>query len=130
MTVKGSCLCGAVRYEVDGPLRDVSACHCTQCRKQSGHHVAATSAAKADLTVEGQDRITWFSSSPGYRRGFCGTCGSHLFWDCEESDKTSIFAGSLDDATGLKVFEHIFVADKGDYYEIADDVPKFDTYPG
>ena len=129
MTVKGRCLCGAVRYTVDGPLRDVSACHCSQCRKQSGHHVAATSTAKADLTITGKDKITWFSSSPGYRRGFCGACGSHLFWDNQESEKIGIFAGSLDGAAGLKIFEHIFVADKGDYYDIADDVPRHDAYP-
>ncbi len=129
MTARGSCLCGAVQYSIDGPLRDVGACHCTQCRKQSGHHVAATSAAKADLTIRGGDNITWFASSPGYRRGFCRTCGSHLFWENEAGEKISIMAGSLDGATGLKIFEHIFVADKGDYYEITDGLPQHDTYP-
>ena len=129
MSAAGSCLCGAVRFRVDGPLRDVIGCHCRQCRKQSGHHVAATSAARGDLTVDGADAMTWFQSSPGHRRAFCATCGSHLFWDLEASANVSIFAGSLDAPTGIRLAAHIFMASKGDYYEIADGLPQHETYP-
>lgn len=117
----GSCLCGAVTYEVKGPLRPVIACHCRQCRKTSGHHVAATSAARTDIEIEG--KVTWFASSPSARRGFCGTCGSNLFWDGPGSH-LSIFAGTLDTPTGLTLAGHIFCADKGDYYSIADALPQ------
>lgn len=122
MTATGSCLCGTVKYTVDGPLRDVTACHCTQCRKQSGHHYAATSAADANLTIEGGDNLTWYEASDDAKRGFCKICGSALFWKHNSENKTSIMAGSLDDDAGVKLVEHIFTADKGDYYEIGDDV--------
>ncbi len=122
MTATGGCLCGAVRYRVAGPLRDVVACHCTQCRRGSGHHVAATAARRSDLHVEGEPR--WFASSEGARRGFCPTCGSNLFWERQGAERISIWAGSLDAPTGLEMRGHIFVADKGDYYEIADGLPQ------
>ncbi|SMX31477.1 GFA family protein [Actibacterium lipolyticum] len=117
----GSCLCGAVRYQVTGPMRPVIACHCVQCRKSSGHHVAATSAPRDDVMIEGE--VTWYASSDEARRGFCGTCGSQLFWD-GPGKNLSIFAGTLDNPTGLTLAGHIFCADKGDYYDIADGTPQ------
>ncbi|WP_127562344.1 GFA family protein [Nioella ostreopsis] len=121
----GSCLCGAVHFIVTGPLRPVIACHCSQCRKTSGHHVAATSARRDRIAVTGE--VTWFQSSATARRGFCATCGSNLFWD-GAGENLSIFAGSLDGATGLKIAGHIFCADKGDYYEIPKGVPQAEGY--
>ena len=120
----GGCLCGAVTYVVSGPLRDVIACHCTQCRKSSGHHVAATSCHRDDIDVTG--KVTWYQSSDTARRGFCGICGSNLFWD-GAGVNLSIFAGTLDGPTGIKMAGHIFCADKGDYYELSDDLPKADA---
>lgn len=127
MTTTGSCLCGAVSFTIDGALRQVIACHCTQCRKQSGHFVAATAADKTAVTITGGDAITWYIATPGYRRGFCGTCGSLLFWEDEAADTISIMAGVLDGSTGVKISHHIHVAAKGDYYRIADGVPQ---HPG
>ncbi|MEP2137963.1 MAG: GFA family protein, partial [Erythrobacter sp.] len=121
MSVTGSCLCSAVRFEVNGPLRPVIACHCVQCRKTSGHHVAATSALRSDVDVHGE--VTWFASSKDARRGFCSTCGSNLFWD-GPGVNLSIFAGTLDGSTGLELAGHIFCDAKGDYYEIEGDLPK------
>lgn len=117
----GSCLCGQIRYTVDGSLRPVVACHCAQCRKTSGHHVAATSCARDDIAIEGV--VTWYASSETARRGFCGTCGSNLFWD-GAGQNLSIFAGTLNEATGLSIKGHIYCADKGDYYEIPKNVPQ------
>ena len=116
----GSCLCGAVSFHVSGPLRPVVACHCVQCRKTSGHYVAATSAKREHIEINGE--IRWFASSKTARRGFCPTCGSSLFWD-GQGENLSIHAGVLDGATGLKISAHIFCADKGDYYDIPDNVP-------
>lgn len=116
----GSCLCGAVRFTVAGPLRPVIACHCTQCRKTSGHHVAATAALRDDIRITGD--VTWYASSDAARRGFCPACGSNLFWD-GPGTHLSIFAGTLDAPTGLALAGHIFCANKGDYYEISDDLP-------
>ncbi len=123
MTSCGGCLCGAVLYETEGPLRPVVACHCTQCRKSSGHHVAATSAPRDGVKIEGQ--VQWYQSSPEARRGFCPVCGSNLFWDGPGSH-LSIFAGTLDAPSGVRLEGHIFCADKGDYYDIDEDLPKAD----
>jgi hypothetical protein len=120
-THEGGCLCGAIRYRVAGPLRSVVACHCSQCRRSSGHHVAATAARRADVTIEGE--VAWYESSSRARRGFCPKCGSNLFWAGADPDRLSIFAGTLDSPTGLVMTGHIFVADKGDYYEITDGLP-------
>ena len=65
----GSCLCGAVTYRVNGALRPVVACHCIQCRKTSGHYVAATSARREAIEITGE--VTWFRSSESALRGFC-----------------------------------------------------------
>ncbi len=122
-TATGSCLCGAIRYAINGPLRPVIACHCAQCRKTSGHHVAATSALREAVKIEGA--VTWYQSSGTARRGFCGTCGSNLFWD-GPGTHLSIFAGTLDGDPGVRLAGHIFCADKGAYYDIDGDLPKAD----
>ena len=116
---RGSCLCGATTYQVRGPLRDVVACHCSQCRKQTGHYLSATSAAVADFALLRDAELRWYRSSPLARRAFCGTCGSALFWQSDAwPDQISITAGTLDGPTGLVTEGHIFCADKGDYYVI------------
>ena len=124
-THSGHCLCGAVRFRTSGKLRDVIACHCGQCRRQTGHFYAATNVQDEGLTVEGGDSVTWYRASETAGRGFCRTCGSALFWKADGSDYTSILAGAFDQPTGLKIGVHIFCADKGDYYEIADDAPQY-----
>jgi hypothetical protein len=120
----GSCLCGAVKYQVIGTLRPVVACHCGQCQKASGHHVAATSAKREDFELLEDSGLKWFSSSEGIRRGFCQQCGGNLFWDKAELPSISIFAGTLDQPSGLKLVEHIYVEEKADYYEITDTLPQ------
>jgi hypothetical protein len=120
----GSCLCGAVRFEVNGDLSPPAACHCSQCRRQSGHFFASTDVPRNALTLHGGDRITWFRSSGKVQRGFCSTCGSFLFWDPVEKDYLSIAMGAFDQPTRTRLKMHIFVADKGDYYDIADGLPQ------
>ncbi|WP_426228132.1 GFA family protein [Pararhizobium sp. DWP3-4] len=121
----GSCNCGAVRFRTHGELREVIACHCSQCRKQTGLYYAATNVADSKLDLEGGENITWYRSSPQARRGFCRTCGSALFWKMDSLDYTSIMAGAFDTPTGLAFGVHIFCADKGDFYEINDALPQF-----
>ena len=118
----GGCMCGGVRYEVRGALREVVACHCSQCRRSSGHFVAATGASSDRLTLTRTDSLAWYASSDRAERGFCSRCGSSLFWRPRKGDAswTSIMAGTLDGPTHLKIAKHIFVADKGDYYAITD----------
>lgn len=121
---EGGCLCGGVRYRVTGPLRPVVMCHCTQCRRTTGHVMAATAARRTDFHFVRQDDLRWFESSARARRGFCGNCGSTLFWDGAGLAHISIAAGTLDSTRGLKIACHIFVANKGDYYVIEDEAPQ------
>jgi hypothetical protein len=121
---RGSCLCGAVRFEVTGSLPPPDACHCSQCRKHSGHYFASTDVPRAALTIHGEDNLTWFRSSEKVRRGFCSTCGSSLFWDPIYKDWIGIAMGAFEMPTDTKLRIHIFVADKGDYYDIKDGLPQ------
>ena len=122
---RGRCLCGGVRFEVHGALRPVIYCHCTMCRRSSGHFDAATACAPEHLRLLAAQPLRWYQSSASARRGFCGTCGSQLFWERTHGSHISIWAGTLDMPTGLKAVEHIFVGDKGDYYEITDGLPQW-----
>ncbi|MEM7074319.1 MAG: GFA family protein [Pseudomonadota bacterium] len=119
----GSCLCGDIRFEYPRDAVGVTtACHCGQCRKQSGHVWAIAEVPKVQVSIEGAP--CWYSSSPGTERGFCPRCGSVLFWRAEDEDLMSVSLGALDGPTSLKLESHIFVKDKGDYYEIADGLPQ------
>lgn len=120
----GSCLCGSVAYRVDGELSPVDYCHCSQCRKTSGHYVAACSCNPEQLTFTDDASLRWYASSASADRGFCNVCGSSLFWRPKHGKHISIMAGTLDVPTGLKSVEHIFVADASDYYTIDDGLPQ------
>lgn len=127
----GGCLCGGVRYQVTGMLRDVIACHCSQCRKTSGHFVAATQVATEDLQLLDSATLRWYRSSESAQRGFCSRCGGNLFWreTAPDAQRTSIMAGTLDTPTGLRIVQHIYTADKSDYYEIDDGAPQSAQWP-
>ncbi len=116
----GGCLCGAVRYEIHGPLREVVNCHCGQCRRSHGHVAAYTSAKREDLVLTEDRGLKWYRSSDFARRGFCGDCGASLFWEPAGQGRVSIAAGGIDASSGLATVRNIFTAHKGDYYEIAD----------
>ncbi len=124
----GQCLCGAVKYEVRGPLDGAIGCHCQQCRRTSGHYTAGALVRRDGVTVTEDRGLAWYQSSPEARRGFCAECGSSVLWDYVAGDAMGIFLGSLDTPTGLAMTRHVFVADKGDYYEITDGTPQHDTY--
>lgn len=123
----GSCQCGAVRYEIRGPVRDVIACHCRDCRKMSGHYFAATAASWNDVNILDTEDLGWYLSSETSRRGFCRNCGSSLFFDHGRDNPLGIAAGSLENASRLKIAVHIYVDEKGDYYEIRDEAPHMDS---
>lgn len=121
--ITGGCVCGAVRYQVNGSLRPVIACHCEQCRRFSGHFVAATATRKTYFQLLQADGLKWYSYQSGLRQGFCQECGSSLFFEDEQSARISIAAGSLDQPQGLKIAAHIFAAEAGDYYQLGMDAP-------
>lgn len=121
----GGCLCGAVRYVARGPLREVIYCHCSQCRRQTGLYFAATAVAKADFTLQSADSLRWFSASDYAQRGFCGTCGSVLFWQAHSAPHIAILAGSLDDPSGLRAASHICTENRPAFYALCDGLPQY-----
>ena len=123
-TIPGRCLCGAVRFEIRGPMMEPHACHCTQCRRQSGHFVVAAGVLWSDFELTESRGLKWYRSSERARRGFCSECGTALLWD-DGSDQVSVTLGSLDGPTGATLAGHIFVEEKGDYYTIDDRLPLF-----
>ena len=126
----GGCLCNGVRYRVKGRLRPVVYCHCSQCRRTSGHFVAVTAVAKDALAVVADKSLDWFTSSDVASRGFCKRCGSSLFWLPKAREYVCIMAGTLDESRGLAAVKHIYVKDKGDYYDLTDDLTKVPGHAG
>ena len=124
----GSCECGAVQFQSEGPWRAVTACHCGQCRKSSGNYWTATAVPTEALDITKSETLQWYRSSDFAQRGFCNACGSSLFYKRDGVDFTSIGAGCVDGASGLTLEKHIFMDDKGDYYEIADGVEQIAKY--
>ncbi len=118
-------MCGGIRFVVSGEIKPPDACHCVQCRKQSGHYFVSTNVPRAALTVFGAEHLSWYQSSAKVRRGFCSVCGSALFWDPPPTHEwTGVAMGAFDSPTDTHIEIHIFVAEKGDYYEITDGLPQ------
>lgn len=126
--ITGGCECKKVRFEVPAVREDVTVCHCGQCRRTSGHIWASTVAKFEDFTLTEDEGLVWYASSSFAKRGFCKHCGSSLFYRMNDEEGIAIAAGCLDDDNGLTVGKHIFVADKGRYYEIGDNAPKIDKH--
>ena len=123
-TLHGSCLCGAATFTLPGPMGAVTACHCTQCRKLSGHFAASFDVPEPSVTLHSRATITQYTTPGGGQRGFCSTCGSSL-WFRAADGAFSIEAGCITAPTGGHLTRHIFTADKGDYYSLTDGLPQF-----
>ena len=121
--IHGSCLCGAVQFDLLPPLRPVILCHCQQCRKTSGHVWAATSVSQDRFQLTRDEGLAWFASSEKATRGFCTGCGSSLFWQPTGGQTISVAAGALDGSTGLAIMEQWFTQDRGDYYTLDPNIP-------
>jgi hypothetical protein len=117
----GRCACGAISYAVAGPLRDVYNCHCDRCRRISGHHLAATATHPDNVTMPPAAAITWWAPDDTVEYGFCGRCGSTLFWRASaQPDALCITAGSLDPPTGLRTTKAWWCAEASDYHRHPD----------
>ena len=118
MRRSGRCECGGVRYECTGPLRDVVNCHCSRCRRFTGHHMAATAIAAEGLQLLSSDTLRWYEPVEDVHYGFCGRCGSSLFWKTDARPSTvSIAAGTLDQPTGLRTTTAWWVSEAADYHD-------------
>jgi len=126
----GGCLCGAVKYAVHGALYNVIVCHCSKCRRIHGHVSAHASSNREDLELVEERGLQWYRSvedeTPDVHRGFCKHCGASLFWDPRGDEHIYISAGTLDQPTGLKTIGHIWLSQAGDYYELSDDLDKYE----
>ncbi len=120
----GRCLCGAVTYEVRGPLRDIVLCHCIECRRWGGAAGAFSATRADDLVIGETEALRWIASPASARqaeRGFCDRCGSSLFWKAKDAERIGIAAGTLDQPTGLRVAAHIYTHQSSDWDELPDD---------
>ena len=126
----GSCLCGAVRFEIDGPLAGIELCHCSQCRRASGSAFAANlpvDAANFRL-VGGEAQLRAYESSPGKERVFCGACGSPVISRLTaDPSQVRVRAGLLDAPVAARPVFHFLTDSKADWWTIEGDLPQ---YPG
>src|SRR5262245_55843651 len=140
--IRGSCLCGGVRFEITGPLSHLLNCHCSKCRKQ--HGAAFRSRARVRIEdfkwLQGEERVKYYESSPGFRRGFCGNCGSPVVNRIGPNyrllannpgaiGELGVPLGILDDDPGVRPAEHVFVSEKAAWFEITDELPQHQKVP-
>ena len=127
-TYHGSCECGSIQFTAQGPLRSVNTCHCTQCRKSSGHFGAFIRIETEKLDVTPSDDLTWFSSTDRAKKAFCKQCGSSLFWVLEGRDNWSVMAGAFDDDIPVTLEAHLFTSEKPTYYTLKDGLPQAEHF--
>jgi hypothetical protein len=128
--IRGSCLCGGVKFEIIGPLLRPLHCHCSRCRKQHGAAFRSRVRVRVeDLKwLQGEELVRFYESSAGFHRGFCGNCGSPVV-NKSSRPEFGVPLGILDDDPGVRAELHCFVADKASWHEITDDLPQYDGYP-
>jgi hypothetical protein len=131
VVITGGCLCGAVRYELVGPIALVGHCHCSICRRHSGaaHGTFAHAPATGFRWLAGEDHVDRFQTSPKIRRAFCRVCGAKLPIVSAELEQVAIPAGTLDDDPGARPALHLHVRSKAPWHEITDALPQLDGGP-
>jgi hypothetical protein len=129
MSVKGSCLCRGIKYQVDDDgFSNVVHCHCSMCRKATGA-AFRTRAAVASIAfhwVAGEDLVSKYESSPGETRTFCRVCGATIAtFFRDHPSEIGLALGTLDDDPGVRPEAHVFVGSKAPWFEITDELPQF-----
>jgi hypothetical protein len=127
MALKGSCLCGSVRYEIDQLDTPIGHCHCTTCRKAHAASFASTARVNREhfRLLSGHDKLSAFESSPGRFRRFCPRCGSHILAERLEDPHVVLRVATLDDDPGVRPVVHIFIADAVPWLDEGDDLPRY-----
>jgi hypothetical protein len=125
--LRGSCLCGAVRYEVDGALGPITCCHCSMCRKAQGTAFATNATVDAERfrITTGRESLRAYRSSPAKERVFCGTCGSPVYSRHDARPAVvRLRIGTLDTPIEARPSAHIHVASKAEWWAIVDGLPQ------
>jgi hypothetical protein len=124
--IRGSCLCGGVRYEAGPAVGPMGNCHCTKCRK--AHGAAFSTTVRVERSgfrwLAGEELLATFESTPGKRRRFCSRCGSHLVAAWDDQDQLILRAGCIDGDPGVRPLGHIWTSQAAEWYEIRDDLPQ------
>jgi hypothetical protein len=131
MAIQGSCLCGTLRYEIDGPFSMMMNCHCSMCRKHHGAPFATFAVAPAEgfRWLSGENAVGVYSSSPQGKRNFCTVCGSVAPLLMPEAGLVGVAAGTLDADPGIRPQAHLFVGSKAPWYTISDSLPQHEANP-
>lgn len=137
--IRGSCLCGGVSFEIDGPLSHVLHCHCSKCRKQHGAAFRSRTRVRIEdfRWLQGEHLVSYYESSPGFHRGFCSRCGSPIVNRPAPNYAAAAIRGTdlgvplgiLDSDPGVRPELHCFVGSKAPWFEITDDLPQYEAYP-
>jgi hypothetical protein len=112
MTRRGRCPCGAVRFGIDGPVRDVIVCHCDACKEAAGGPWGASAARREHLVVDDPGALVWMKAAVSEydaSRGFCRACRAYLFWDAPARETVSFAAAALDEHGDLAVAAHVWL---------------------
>ena len=130
MAIRGSCLCGAVGYEITGSFIVMGHCHCPMCRKSNGAVFATWGIINSDQFrwTSGKEFVRGYQSSPDRQRCFCRECGSPLV-STHSGAVTEVVVGTVDGDPGVRPAEHIFVGSKAPWHEITDDLPQYEVWP-
>lgn len=131
MTIQGSCLCGTLRYEVDGPFDSMLNCHCSMCRKHHGAPFVTFVAAPIGgfRWLSGEDKQTHYRSSPSAVRSSCSACGSVAPFFMQEAGRVVLPLGNLDGDPGIRLAGHMFVGSKASWHTISDSLPQHEAFP-
>jgi hypothetical protein len=129
--IRGSCLCGGVRFQINGVLSQARNCHCSMCRKAQGAAFRSRASASVEEFewVQGESLVTFYQSSPGNHRGFCRTCGSPVVSRFDGASYYGVPLGVLDGDPGVRPELHVHVASRAPWFTITDDLPQFAAGP-
>lgn len=130
----GGCLCGTVRFEITGPIRNIVYCHCSQCRKAQGSAFATNGIVKSVefKILSGADALTGYESTPGQTKYFCRICGSPILSKTDSKpEQVRVRLGTIESDISERPLGHIFVTSKANWEEITGDLPQYEDYePG